>query len=219
LHPEGAPIAGWEDHIALPDLKGKRVVVLGGGDTGMDCVRSAVRLGAAQVSCVYRRDEANMPGSAREVANAREEGVQFLFNRQPLGLLGTEAVTGVRVADTVLGEPDARGRRNAVVVPGSESVLAADVVIIAFGFQPDPPQWLAAQGIELERDGRIKVGKERSRCGGGCGGKAQEDLLPFQTAHPKIFAGGDAVRGADLVVTAAYEGREAAAAIVRSLLD
>ena len=219
LPPVSKPIAGWEDHIALPDLKGKRVVVLGGGDTGMDCVRSAVRLGAAQVSCVYRRDEANMPGSAREVANAREEGVQFLFNRQPLGLLGTEAVTGVRVADTVLGEPDARGRRNAVVVPGSESVLAADVVIIAFGFQPDPPQWLAAQGIELERDGRIKVGKERSRCGGGCGGKAQEGLLPFQTAHPKIFAGGDAVRGADLVVTAAYEGREAAAAIVRSLLD
>jgi glutamate synthase (NADPH/NADH) small chain len=93
------------------------------------------------------------------------------------------------------------------------------VVIIAFGFQPDPPQWLAAQGIELERDGRIKVGKERSRCGGGCGAKAQEGLLPFQTAHPKIFAGGDAVRGADLVVTAAYEGREAAAAIVRSLQD
>jgi len=217
LHPEGAPIAGWEDHIALPDLKGKRVVVLGGGDTGMDCVRSAVRLGAASVSCVYRRDEANMPGSAREVANAREEGVQFLFNRQPLGLLGTEHVTGVRVADTVLSEPDARGRRNAVVVPGSESVLAADVVIIAFGFQPDPPQWLAAQGIELERDGRIRVGKERSRCGGGCGGATQEALLPFQTTHPKIFAGGDAVRGADLVVTAAYEGREAAAAIVRAL--
>ena len=121
------------------------------------------------------------------------------------------------MADTVLGEPDARGRRNAVVVPGSESVLAADVVIIAFGFQPDPPQWLAAHGIELERDGRIRVGKERSRCGGGCSRGEANALLPFQTAHPRIFAGGDAVRGADLVVTAAYEGREAAASIVRAL--
>jgi glutamate synthase (NADPH/NADH) small chain len=165
---------------------------------------------------VYRRDEANMPGSAREVANAREEGVQFLFNRQPLELLGTGRVEGVRVADTVLGEPDARGRRNAVVVPGSESVLAADVVIIAFGFQPDPPQWLAAHGIGLERDGRIRVGRERARCGGS-GSKEPDALLPFQTAHPRIFAGGDAVRGADLVVTAAYEGREAAASIVRAL--
>jgi glutamate synthase (NADPH/NADH) small chain len=218
LHPEGAPIAGWEDHIALPDLRGKRVVVLGGGDTGMDCVRSAVRLGAASVSCVYRRDEANMPGSAREVANAREEGVQFLFNRQPLALLGDEHVQGVRVADTVLGEPDARGRRNAVVVAGSESVLAADVVIIAFGFQPDPPEWLVAQGIELERDGRIKVGRELSTSRLRRYAQDERDaLLPFQTTHPKIFAGGDAVRGADLVVTAAYEGREAAAAIVKVL--
>jgi glutamate synthase (NADPH/NADH) small chain len=218
LHTVSRPIAGWEDHIALPDLKGKRVVVLGGGDTGMDCVRSAVRLGAASVSCVYRRDEANMPGSAREVANAREEGVQFLFNRQPLELLGAERVEGVRVADTVLGEPDARGRRNAVVVPGSESVLAADVVIIAFGFQPDPPQWLASHGIELERDGRIRVGRERARCAGGCGDGTKDGQLPFQSAHPRIFAGGDAVRGADLVVTAAYEGREAAASIVQALL-
>ena len=131
--------------------------------------------------------------------------------------LGSEHVEGVRVADTVLGAPDARGRRNAQVVPGSESVLAADVVIIAFGFQPDPPQWLAAHGIELERDGRIRVGKERSRCRGGCSSKDANALLPFQTAHPRIFAGGDSVRGADLVVTAAYEGREAAASIVRVL--
>ncbi|GAB3387378.1 FAD-dependent oxidoreductase [Lysobacter fragariae] len=216
LPPVSKAIAGWEDHIALPDLRGKRVVVLGGGDTGMDCVRSAVRLGAASVSCVYRRDEANMPGSAREVANAREEGVQFLFNRQPLALLGDDHVTGVRVADTVLGEPDARGRRNAVVVAGTESVLAADVVIIAFGFQPDPPAWLATHGIELERDGRIRVGRERSRCGSDCA--TQDSLLPFQTTHPCVFAGGDAARGADLVVTAAYEGREAAAAIVQAIL-
>ncbi|MEI2457291.1 MULTISPECIES: FAD-dependent oxidoreductase [Lysobacter] len=211
------PIAGWEDQIELPDLRGKRVVVLGGGDTGMDCVRSAVRLGAAQVRCVYRRDEANMPGSAREVANAREEGVEFLFNRQPLALLGDETVRGVRVAETRLGEPDARGRRNAEVVAGSESELDADVVIIAFGFQPDAPQWLAEQGIELASNGRIKVlansegcASRRSAAGAG---------LPYQTTHPRVFAGGDAVRGADLVVTAAFEGREAAAGIVRLLSE
>lgn len=210
------PIAGWEDHIALPDLRGKRVVVLGGGDTGMDCVRSAVRLGAARVTCAYRRDEVNMPGSAREVANAREEGVQFLFNRQPLALLGEETVNGVRVAETRLGEPDSRGRQRAETVPGSESVLAADVVIIAFGFQPDPPAWLAGHGVELEDSGRIRVMQTE-----GCATRKSSNVagrLPYQTTNPRVFAGGDSVRGADLVVTAAYEGREAAAGIVRMLL-
>jgi glutamate synthase (NADPH/NADH) small chain len=175
-----------------------------------------VRLGAARVSCVYRRDEANMPGSAREVANAREEGVEFLFNRQPLALVGEDCVRGVRVADTVLGEPDMRGRCQAVVVEGSESVLAADVVIIAFGFQPDPPDWLEELGIAVERDGRLQVGAARS----GCASRAKPSTdarLPYQTAHPRVFAGGDAVRGADLVVTATYEGREAAASIVAML--
>ena len=199
--PAGRPIAGWEDEIALPDLRGKRVVVLGGGDTGMDCVRSAVRLGATSVRCVYRRDEANMPGSAREVANAREEGVEFLFNRQPLALLGEDGVTAVRVAETRLGQADARGRRAAEAVPGSESELAADVVIIAFGFQADPPDWLAAHGIASHGNGRIRV----------------DGGLPFQTSNPRVFAGGDSVRGADLVVTAVHEGREAAKGIVRLL--
>lgn len=222
VHGEGeraqsAPIAGWEDHIELPDLRGKRVIVLGGGDTGMDCVRSAVRLGAAQVSCVYRRDEANMPGSAREVANAREEGVQFLFNRQPLELLGEgEAVRGVRVAQTRLGAPDARGRQRAEIVEGSEDVLEADVVVIAFGFQPDPPAWLAQQGIELADTGRIKVLATNESC---ATRRKSAAGLPYQTPHPKVFAGGDAVRGADLVVTAAFEGREAAAGIVSLLRE
>ncbi len=206
------PIAGWEDEVDLPDLRGKRVVVLGGGDTGMDCVRSAARMGAASVSCVYRRDEANMPGSAREVANAREEGVEFLFHRQPLALIGEDAVCAVRVVETRATEPDARGRVGIENIVGSETDLPADVVIIAFGFQPDPPAWLAAHGVELEGNGRIRVQPQRKGCRG-----ASSDALPFQTAHPKIFAGGDAVRGADLVVTAAYEGREAAASIVRSL--
>lgn len=203
--PGGKPIAGWEDSLALPDLKGRRVVVLGGGDTGMDCVRSAIRLGAAEVTCAYRRDEANMPGSAREVANAREEGVRFLFNRQPLELVGHgDQVTGVRVAETRLGAPDANGRQRAEIVPGSESVLEADVVIIAFGFRPDAPEWLARHGIELEADGRIRTSGEHGE-------------RPYQTAHPRVFAGGDAVRGADLVVTAAFEGREAAVGISRLL--
>lgn len=202
--PWGRPIAGWEDTLALPDLNGKRVVVLGGGDTGMDCVRSAVRLGAAKVTCAYRRDEANMPGSAREVANAREEGVRFLFNRQPLSIeagADDEAI-GVTVVETVLSEPDARGRRNAVPVEGSESLLEADVVIIAFGFSPDLPAWLSAQGVQASDNGRVVVGGAQ---------------LPYQTANPKVFAGGDVVRGADLVVTAVAEGRDAAASIVQWL--
>ena len=208
--PWGRPIAGWEDTLALPDMAGKRVVVLGGGDTGMDCVRSAIRLGAAKVTCAYRRDEANMPGSAREVANAREEGVRFLFNRAPLAIEGEDdLVTGVRVVETRLGEPDARGRRSAVPIEGSESLLEADIVIIAFGFSPTVPEWLAAQGVEGSPNGRIVVS-------GSLGG--EEGRLPFQTTNPKLFAGGDAVRGADLVVTAVAEGRDAAHSIARMLL-
>ncbi|NYZ62327.1 FAD-dependent oxidoreductase [Luteimonas deserti] len=201
----GRPIAGWETTLAVPALAGRRVVVLGGGDTGMDCVRSAVRLGAASVTCAYRRDEANMPGSAREVANAREEGVRFLFNRQPLAIEAGAggAVAGVRVVETRLGAPDANGRRAAVPVDGTESRLAADVVIIAFGFSPAVPDWLGAAGVATQGNGRIEVGGERR--------------LPYQTAHPNIFAGGDAVRGADLVVTAVQEGRDAAASIARML--
>jgi len=215
---QGRPIAGWEDQLALPDLRGKRVVVLGGGDTGMDCVRSAVRLGAAQVSCVYRRDEASMPGSAREVANAREEGVRFLFQRAPLALIddGDGNVRAVRVAETQLGEPDARGRRRPEQVPGSETDLGADIVIIAFGFQPDPPAWLAAHGIALHDDGRVKVfpappPHHPLRI------DPANPVYPYQTANPHIFAGGDGVRGADLVVTAVQEGRDAAGSIVRFL--
>jgi glutamate synthase (NADPH/NADH) small chain len=182
----------------------------------MDCVRSAVRLGAASVTCIYRRDEASMPGSAREVAHARAEGVRFLFNRQPIALLGNGHLQAVRVAATIAGEPDARGRRTFAVVPGSEGVLPCDVAIIAFGFTPDPPEWLAAHGIELEADGRIRVlaraDKPRRR-----GYSMHADALPYRTTNPRVFAGGDGVRGADLVVTAVFEGREAAVSIERAL--
>ncbi len=185
------------------DLSGKRVVVLGGGDTAMDCVRTSIRQGAHSVTCAYRRDEENMPGSRREVKNAREEGVEFMFNRQPIEILGEDAVEGVRVVRTELGEPDLRGRRRPEPVPGSEEVLPADAVIIAFGFRPNPPEWLLAAGVETHDDGRLKVG--------GPG------RLDFQTSHPRIFAGGDMVRGSDLVVTAVFEGREAAKSLLASI--
>jgi glutamate synthase (NADPH/NADH) small chain len=156
------------------------------------------------VTCAYRRDEANMPGSAREVANAREEGVQFLFNRQPLEIVGDDGqANGVRLVETRLGEPDANGRRAAQPIAGSESVLDADVVIIAFGFSPRAPRWLESLGVQAQANGRLVVG------GNG--------RLPYQTAHDALFAGGDCVRGADLVVTAVQEGRDAAASIARML--
>jgi len=186
------------------NLGGKRVVVLGGGDTAMDCVRTSIRQGAHSVTCAYRRDEENMPGSRREVKNAREEGVEFLFNRQPIEILGEEHVEGVRVARTRLGEPDAHGRRRPEIIEGSEEVLPADAVVIAFGFRPDPPQWLLDAGVETHDDGRLQVGDGKSR-------------PRFQTSNARIFAGGDMVRGSDLVVTAVFEGREAAKSLLESI--
>jgi glutamate synthase (NADPH/NADH) small chain len=183
-------------------VEGKRVVVLGGGDTAMDCVRTAVRQGAFSVTCAYRRDETNMPGSRREVKNAKDEGVEFLFNRQPVAIEGSDKIEGVKLVETRLGEPDDNGRRRPEPIEDSEETLPADVVIVAFGFRPDPPDWLAEHGIETNADDRIRVRTEG---------------LVHQTANPKVFAGGDIVRGADLVVTAVFEGREAARAIARQL--
>ena len=181
-------------------MKGQRVVVLGGGDTAMDCNRTAIRQGAASVICAYRRDEANMPGSRREVANAKEEGVEFLWNRQPVAIVGDGQAAGVKVCATRLGAPDARGRRSPELVPGSEEILPADRVIIAFGFRPNPAPWFAEFGIAIDAAGRVKA--------------SPTDRLKFQTSHPKVFAGGDMVRGSDLVVTAVFEGREAAEGIM-----
>ena len=182
------------------DMRGQRVVVLGGGDTAMDCNRTSVRQGAAKVICAYRRDEENMPGSRREVANAKEEGVEFLFNRQPVEIVGEGRVEGVKVVSTRLGEPDERGRRRPEVVPGSEEIIPADRVIIAFGFRPSPSNWFAEHGIEIDEGGRVKAPAEQE--------------FKFQTGNPKVFAGGDMVRGSDLVVTAVFEGRNAAEGIL-----
>ncbi|MES0874837.1 FAD-dependent oxidoreductase [Sinimarinibacterium thermocellulolyticum] len=183
-------------------VKGQRVVVLGGGDTAMDCNRTAIRQGAESVVCAYRRDEANMPGSRREVANAKEEGVEFLWNRQPVAIVGDGKVEGVKLVTTQLGKPDARGRRKPEIVEGSEEVIEADRVIIAFGFKPSPAPWFAEHGLALHEDGRVKVNG------------AVLAKHKFQTANPKVFAGGDMVRGSDLVVTAVFEGREAAEGIL-----
>lgn len=208
-------IANTRQVMSLPEqsenpyisMSGKRVVVLGGGDTAMDCVRTSIRQEAAQVTCAYRRDEANMPGSKKEVKNAREEGVEFEFNVQPLRIETDDngQVSGVRMLRTVMGEPDAAGRRRPVPVPDSEFIMPADAVIIAFGFNPHAMPWLAKQGVTFDSRGRIKANVHSP--------------LPYQTQNPQIFAGGDAVRGADLVVTAIAEGRHAADGILRYLTD
>jgi glutamate synthase (NADPH/NADH) small chain len=184
----------------LISMRGKRVVVLGGGDTGMDCNRTAIRQGAESVTCTYRRDERNMPGSRRDYKNSKEEGVEFLFNRQPIEIVGSDSVEGVKLIETRLGKPDARGRRVPEPIPGSEQVLAADAVIIAFGFLPSPPDWFDQHEIRLHKTGRVRV--------------SATPTTPFQTTNPKVFAGGDMVRGSDLVVTAVFEGREAAKGIL-----
>jgi len=181
-------------------MKDKRVVVLGGGDTAMDCNRTSIRQGAKSVICAYRRDEENMPGSRREVANAREEGVEFLFNRQPIAIIGDNKVEGVKVVETRLGEPDARGRRSPEPIPGSEQILPADAVIIAFGFRPSPAAWFQGANVKTDDSGRVVA--------------PEQGQFKFQTSNPKIFAGGDMVRGSDLVVTAIWEGRQAAEGIL-----
>ncbi len=180
-------------------MAGKRVVVLGGGDTAMDCNRTSIRQEATSVTCAYRRDEENMPGSKREVANAKEEGVQFLWNRQPVEIIGNGKVEGVKLVTTQLGEPDARGRRIPEVIPGSEEIIPADNVIVAFGFRPSPQPWFADYNISIDTGGRVI---------------AKGNKHAFQTSNPKVFAGGDMVRGSDLVVTAVYEGRQAAEGIL-----
>jgi glutamate synthase (NADPH/NADH) small chain len=182
------------------DLKGKRVVVLGGGDTAMDCNRTALRQQAWSVTCAYRRDEANMPGSRREVKNAREEGVRFLFNRQPVAIIGEDKVEGVKLVTTQLGDPDENGRRRPEVIPGSEEVISADAVLVAFGFRPSPADWFGDHDIAVDSSGRV-VAPEAAE-------------YRFQTGNPKVFAGGDMVRGSDLVVTAIWEGRQAAEGIL-----
>ncbi len=175
------------------DAAGKRVVIIGGGDTAMDCVRTAVRQGATSVTCLYRRDKANMPGSMREVKNAEEEGVEFAWLSQPEAFLGDDGVTGVRVQRMRLGLPDSSGRQ---VVEAGEARLTvpADLVIKALGFDPEPlPHLWDQPGLEVSRWGTLKINHRTA-----------------ETSLPGVFAAGDIVRGASLVVWAIRDGRDAA---------
>ena len=183
------------------NFKGKKVVILGGGDTAMDCNRTAIRQGAKSVTCLYRRDEKNMPGSRREVQNAKEEGVVFDFNIQPIDILGNEKVEGVKVVQTELGEPDQNGRRVPIPIKGSERIYDADVVIVAFGFRASPAEWFNDFDIQTRKNGLV-IADENQK-------------YKFQTSNEKVFSGGDMVRGSDLVVTAIWEGREAAKSIIK----
>ena len=189
-----------QDKEKFINLKGKNVIVLGGGDTAMDCNRTAVRQGAKSVKCLYRRDEKNMPGSKREVTNAKEEGVEFEFNIQPIEIIGDGRVEGIKVVRTELGEPDQNGRRVPIPIPGSELIIEADAVIIAFGFRASPADWFKDFNINTQNNGLVLA--------------AEEQQYKFQTSNNKIFSGGDMVRGSDLVVTAIWEGREAAKSII-----
>ena len=183
------------------NFKNKDVVILGGGDTAMDCNRTAIRQGAKSVTCLYRRDEKNMPGSRREVVNAKEEGVQFEFNIQPIEIIGKDNVEGVKTIQTKLGEPDQNGRQVPVPIQGSEKIFPADEVVIAFGFRANPADWFKDFTIQTDEAGLVVAPEKQN--------------LKFQSSNPKIFAGGDMVRGSDLVVTAIWEGREAAKSIIQ----
>jgi glutamate synthase (NADPH/NADH) small chain len=186
------------------DAKGKRIVVIGGGDTAMDCVRTAVRQGAKSVTCLYRRDRANMPGSRAEVANAEEEGVKFEWLAAPLAVLGDgKKVKGVQATRMRLGAPDASGRQAPEPTPGTAFDVPADLVIQALGFDPeDLPSLWDEPYLKLTRWGTLKI-DERS----------------YETSMAGVFAAGDIVRGASLVVWAIREGRDAADAIHASLRE
>ena len=192
----------WPSAHPYIDLKGKRVVVLGGGDTAMDCVRTAIRQGATQVTCAYRRDRQNMPGSDKEVTNAVEEGVEFMWYVQPVAVEQDDSgkLTGLTFVKTELGEPDENGRRRPRNIPDSEFTLEADAIIVAFGFQPEQPRWLTEQGVSFNRWDQVEANEQSE--------------YAMQTSNAKIFAGGDMVLGADLVVTAIAQGRKAAEGIL-----
>jgi len=183
------------------DFKDKDVVVIGGGDTAMDCVRTAKREGAKSVTCLYRRDAHNMPGSKKEYKNAMEEGVDFTFYASPKEIiLGEDGrAVSVEMIKTILGAKDESGRQRIEEIKGSEFPVKADVVITALGFDPSTPSFLAENGIETNSWGGIVIDENH------------------ETTTKGIYAGGDCYRGADLVVTAAYDGREAARRIVKSI--
>ena len=192
----GDDVAEFDDGTL--NAAGKRVVVIGGGDTAMDCVRTAIRQGATSVKCLYRRDKANMPGSQREVQNAEEEGVEFVWLSAPKGFTGGTKVDGVMVQKMRLGLPDATGRQSPEVIEGADYIEPADLVVQALGFEPEalPTLWGVPE-LAVTRWGTIKA-----------------DFRSHATSLPGVYAAGDIVRGASLVVWAIRDGREAADAIL-----
>ena len=197
---------GLGDKVKLFDdgtlnAEGKNVVVIGGGDTAMDCVRTSIRQKAKSVKCLYRRDRENMPGSAREVGNAIEEGVEFVWLTSPKKFIGSDKVVGVEVNKMKLGEPDSSGRRKPEIERGSEYEVKADLVIKSLGFDPENlPKLFNADELGVSQWGTIKI-----------------DLKSMQTNLDGVFAAGDIVRGASLVVWAIRDGRDAAVQIEKYL--
>ncbi len=196
----GDTVEEYEDGTL--NAAGKKVVVIGGGDTAMDCVRTAIRQGAESVKCLYRRDRANMPGSQREVQNAEEEGVEFVWLAAPKGFAG-DPVSGVMVQKMRLGAPDASGRQSPEVIEGADYVEDADLVIKALGFEPeDLPKLWGVDGLEVTRWGTVKA-----------------DFKTGKTSLDGVYAVGDIVRGASLVVWAIKDGRDCADAVLDYLND
>lgn len=196
-------LEGHEIHHRF-DVRDKRVVVIGGGDTAMDCLRTSIREGAESVTCLYRRDPSNMPGSHKEYHNAQEEGVTFMFHRTPTRIIVDERhghLTGVEVLGTRLDGFDADGRHKVEEIPGTEHCIIADMLILALGFDVEEFGFLKQAGVETDRRRRLVIDRRTGR-----------------TSHPKIFAGGDCSRGAHLAVTAAADGRRAALAIMEQVL-
>ena len=197
---------GLGDKVKLFDngtlnAEGKNVVVIGGGDTAMDCVRTSIRQKAKSVKCLYRRDRENMPGSTREVGNAIEEGVEFIWLANPKSFIGEEKVRAVEVNKMKLGEPDSSGRRSPEVEIGSEYKISADLVIKSLGFNPENiPKLFDAEELAISQWGTIKI-----------------NLKSMQTNLESVFAAGDIVRGASLVVWAIKDGRDAAIEIKKYL--
>ena len=193
---------GLGDKVELFDngtlnAKGKNVVVIGGGDTAMDCVRTAIRQEAKSVKCLYRRDKENMPGSAREVQNAEEEGIEFVWLSSPAKFNGNNKVESVEVNKIMLGEPDDSGRRRPEIIKDSNYIINADLVIKSLGFDPeDLPNLFNEERLKVTKWGTVKI-----------------DYETMETSVPGVFAAGDIVRGASLVVWAIKDGRDAATSI------
>jgi len=183
------------------NAENKNIIVIGGGDTAMDCVRTAVRQNAKSVKCLYRRDRENMPGSAREVLNAEEEGVEFIWLSNPKKFIGTEKISSILVEKMKLGESDSSGRKKPVAISNSDFEMKADMAIKALGFDPeDLPKLFSSSNLIVSKWGTIKV-----------------NIKSMETSIPGIFAAGDIVRGASLVVWAIRDGREAATSIKKYL--